>query len=272
MELNENKRCFIVTPIGNDESEVRRAAEGVIDAVIYPSLIELGFKKQNIAVAHRMPNPGSINKQVIERLINDDLVITNLTALNPNVMYELAVRHAVRKPVVQICEDNTKLPFDIIEERTIFYKNDMLGVVQLQDRFKETVEQALLDDKPDNPIFRVVESLVLNSSTEVSEIDKVMINRLDRLESMLTKQLNASKHYLRENHTPNVTKTVEVQIMDIIAKHTEIGVDLLYKKISNYFPEMSISNFSNIIDYLVHMKMISIDHTKDTVRLYGDNF
>jgi hypothetical protein len=115
-----DKSCFIITPIGGDNTEIRRAAEGVIDAVIIPTLIEIGFKEENIRVAHRMPNPGAINRQVITRILEDDLAIVNLTGLNANVMYELAVRHAVRKPVVQICEYGTKLPFDITEERTIF--------------------------------------------------------------------------------------------------------------------------------------------------------
>lgn len=108
-----------------------------------PTLIDLGFLESNITVAHRMPQPGSINKQVIQRVLYDDLVITNLTGLNPNVMYELAIRHAARKPVVQICEEGTKLPFDIVEERTIFYTDDMMGVTQLQIKLKQTVLEAI---------------------------------------------------------------------------------------------------------------------------------
>jgi hypothetical protein len=117
MTVEENgngMRCFIVTPIGGDNTEIRRAAEGVIDAVVLPLLINnFGFRDTNITVAHRMPQAGSINRQVIQRILEDDLVITNLTGLNPNVMYELAIRHASRKPVIIICENGTKLPFDI---------------------------------------------------------------------------------------------------------------------------------------------------------------
>lgn len=185
--INENLKCFIVTPIGADNTDIRRAADGVIDAVIIPSLVKLGFNEENIAVAHRMANPGSINKQIIKRIVEDDLVITNLTNLNPNVMYELALRHAVRKPVIQICEEGTKLPFDIIEERTIFYTNDMLGAIQLKDKLIVTIPEALADDKPDNPLFRVVENLVIQASTTINETDKLVLRRLDSLESMIMK-------------------------------------------------------------------------------------
>ncbi|WP_051620976.1 hypothetical protein [Paenibacillus sp. UNC451MF] len=190
MSEYKDKKCFIVTPIGGDNTDIRRAAEGVIDAVIMPLLIEFGFEPANITVAHRMPHPGSINKQVITRILEDDIVIANLTNLNPNVMYELAVRHASRKPVIQICEQGTRLPFDIIEERTIFYTNDMLGTVQLKEGLSSTIAEILKGDhQPDNPIYRVIESNLIQNA-DLKDADKYMISRLDQLEGVILKLVN----------------------------------------------------------------------------------
>ncbi|GIP48777.1 hypothetical protein J53TS2_23680 [Paenibacillus sp. J53TS2] len=200
------KKCFIVTPIGNDSSEIRRAAEGVIDAVVIPVLQSLGFLETNISVAHRISNPGSINKQVIKRILEDDLVIANLTFLNPNVMYELAVRHAVRKPIVQICEEGTKLPFDIIEERTLFYSNDMLGVIQLQEKLISTVEEALNDDRPDNPIYRVIESNIIQASPNITDTEKFILSKLDKLETMISNTVSISKQpFFFNKHSYSIT-------------------------------------------------------------------
>lgn len=45
----------------------------------------------DIRVAHREFEIGSINDRVIKNVYNADLVIANLTTLNPNVMFELAM-------------------------------------------------------------------------------------------------------------------------------------------------------------------------------------
>lgn len=63
---------------------------------------------------------GQITSQVIDKLLNVDLVVADITDQNANVFYELAVRHAVRKPFVQMMAENQKLPFDIQPKNHIF--------------------------------------------------------------------------------------------------------------------------------------------------------
>jgi len=182
MAKDEKRTCFIITPIGRDASDVRRAADGLIDSTIRPVLEELDI---TVVVPHQIPDPGSITRQVIEHLLNDELVVANLTGLNPNVMYELAVRHAVRLPLVAVAQAGTALPFDISDERTLFYSDDMAGVEELKPRLKETVEKAVEDKEPDNPIYRVVTSTIMKEATATGDAEKYMLERLDGIQSQI---------------------------------------------------------------------------------------
>lgn len=202
------RSCFIITPIGADNSEERRATDGLISAVLRPVMKEMDYE---VLASHEMADPGSITKQVVERLLSDDIVIANLTGLNPNVMYELAVRHAVRKPLVVIAERGTKLPFDIADERTVFFTDDMAGVEDLRPRLRQTVQKALADKEPDNPIYRVIRTNVIKDVKAPDDTQSYILERLDMLQSMVGRLMSDSLDrsappLRRRDYSPRATK------------------------------------------------------------------
>lgn len=212
--IMKDKRCFIVTPIGPDNSEIRRKAEGVINSVVEPVLRNLNYN--DIKAAHHINVSGSINNQVMQRILNDDLVIANLTGLNPNVMYELAVRHATKKPVIHICEKGTNLPFDIVDQRTIFYTNDMQGVEDLKSALERMIVDSLDEDNfEDNPIYNAQRNIMLKEELEKKQelnVEGELLKRLDKMERML---INKECNTIKENYetTKNkVTKAVMVNL------------------------------------------------------------
>lgn len=212
--MSKQKKCFIVTPIGSGESSTRRRAQGILDAVIRPLLME---KQIEVHVSHEISSQGSITKQIIEHLLKDDLVIANLTELNPNVMYELAVRHCKRLPVVAIAEEGTSLPFDISDERTIFYKNDMAGVHELKPNLDKAIDIALLDMTPDNPVYRVAQSIIIKESTETPTAEKYLMDRMDDIEKLLTDNLRLSS----KKDVVNKTTQLQIKVKGPLKSHDD---------------------------------------------------
>lgn len=151
-QKEQEKKCFIITPIGDTSSETFRMAKGVIESVIKPLLSQYGYT--DIKPSYEINQTGMITTQIINRIIDDDLVIANLTGNNPNVMYELCLRHVVAKPIIHICQTGTNLPFDIKDNRTIFYKNDMMGVQELSSQMEMFLQEIdYSKEYSDNPIY-----------------------------------------------------------------------------------------------------------------------
>lgn len=199
------KKCFVITPIGASSSATRRAADGLINSVIKPVLAEHGFK---VFVAHEISLTGSITRQVVQHVLEDDLVIANLSELNPNVMYELAVRHCSKKPVITLAEDGTKLPFDIADERTIFFTNDMRGVVELVPALERALEELEDNTTTDNPVVRAGQDAVIERMDQ-EDAQSILVDRLDRIESLLGRLYRPGRVMAPSNSTPN---TIELDV------------------------------------------------------------
>jgi len=135
------KICFYITPIGNDDSQERKHADLFMSSLIQPALAEIGLI---VVRADQIGEPGMITSQVLEYLKRSRLAIADLSYLNPNVFYEVALRHALRLPVVQLIRKADKLPFDVNQSRTlVFDTTDIYSLVpKLQTYRSEIASQA----------------------------------------------------------------------------------------------------------------------------------
>jgi hypothetical protein len=73
----------------------------------------------DVVRADKIGDPGMISEQVIQYLLHSALVIADLSFHNPNVFYELAIRHMIGKPTVHIIRKEDPIPFDLKDFRTI---------------------------------------------------------------------------------------------------------------------------------------------------------
>lgn len=160
---DERKICFVIAPIGSEGSDNRVRSDQVLKHVIEPSAGECGYETLR---ADKISEPGLITSQVIQHIVEDPLVIADLTGRNPNVFYELALRHAIKKPVVQIIHATESIPFDIAASRTVHIDHrDLDSVARAKEEIVKQIRAVETNpEDADNPISVAVELQSLRRS------------------------------------------------------------------------------------------------------------
>lgn len=269
METKDKKLCFVITPIGDNNSDIRRHIDGIIDQAIEPAL----GGKYEIEVAHRKYEIGSINDRVIKNVFEADLVITNLTNTNPNVMYEMAIRHSFGKPAIIIAEEGTKLPFDVVDENTIFYRNDPTGANELKQKLIEYEKAINLEKKEFGPVYKVVNSIPLYNEVESGKnvsSDKALQYIIDRLDS-LEKKINVKVQSGSEKNSKSVYESTLCIEFRKDGLFNESEVDEIVDNIKSYVPGMSYYMYEISDDNIFEVRFIISDPDNINMRkLYGD--
>lgn len=132
--------CFVIMPIG-DQHVGDKTVSGADLRRRYDDLIKEALARAapglDITRADDFAHSGSITTEIITRLMHSTFVVADVTFPNPNVYYELGLRHACRVGTLIIRDrDGPKVPFDIAHLRHIEYQNTPTGLRELSDRFR----------------------------------------------------------------------------------------------------------------------------------------
>ncbi len=118
------QRCFVISPIGEENSDIRKHADYIFERYIKPACETTPFR----AVRGEMMRGNRVIPELMEALQSDPMIVVYLGnpkwGWNPNVMYELGIREAHAAPYV-IIKDSTSngkpynLPFDLKDSRIV---------------------------------------------------------------------------------------------------------------------------------------------------------
>lgn len=151
-----DKVCFVISTIREPSSIERVHADAIFSQYVERALDGTGLAAVR---ADKIGEPGMISKQIIEYLLRSKLVVADLSFHNPNVFYELAVRHVTGKPTVHLSRTIDKPPFDVGNFRTIqIDTNDGYVMVReidtVRSQISSAIRQALANrESRDNPIL-----------------------------------------------------------------------------------------------------------------------
>ena len=140
--MESKKTCLVISPIGQQGSDIRKQADDVFELLIAPALRPFGF---DVIRSDRIAGIEKISDQIINYIQTAELCIADLTGHNPNVFYELGRRHETAKPCIQIIKLGGAIPFDVADMRTVEYDLDDVRAARDSqnqlERFIDAVER-----------------------------------------------------------------------------------------------------------------------------------
>lgn len=209
----------MISPIGKSGEDIRKNADDVLKYIIDPVCEKYGY---SVIRADKMSNSGLITKAIIEQIISSDLVIADLTGSNPNVFYELAIRHSYRKPAIQIVRGAVEIPFDVANVRTVSYETTLAGVEEAKKEIGSMMESIEKGDIIHNPVSEVGTMLNIseNSMKENKETLSGLLLEIQRIpESFNTLEKNIETRFSQMAST--IVETIKNEQIQDTGKNSE---------------------------------------------------
>lgn len=135
-------RCGLVMPISAIDG-LSESHWDEVRAIIKEALADTGFSVELVSDSNEI---GIIQKRIVQNLYDNDVVICDVSAKNPNVMFELGMRLAFDKPAIIIKDDKTNYSFDTSPIEHVQYPRDLhyhaiqAFKVKLRDKVRATHE------------------------------------------------------------------------------------------------------------------------------------
>lgn len=132
------KKCFVISPIGEEGSETRKRADQLYKYIIKPVCEICEFNPIRV---DQINDTDSITQTILDYLNTAELVIADISEHNPNAFYEMGYRKSLSKPIIHLKQQRETIPFDIANIRTFDYDlNDLDSVDAVKERLVKTIK------------------------------------------------------------------------------------------------------------------------------------
>ncbi len=180
------KICFVVSPIGETDSEIRSNADKLFKYIISPVCESCGFEPVRV---DQINDSDSITQTIIDKLLSSELVIADISGHNPNVFFEMGYRKCTDKPIIHLKKKGETIPFDVNTVRTFEYDlTDLDNVEETKKRLEQTIgtfsfenkTNALGQDEENNKqlFFQSILTMLYQIQDSITEL-KEQINKKD---------------------------------------------------------------------------------------------
>ncbi len=177
--------CFVICAIGREGTETRTRADDVLEFIIRPAAEACGYKVFRADEG----GPGQITTEIIRHLVEDPIVVADLTGGNPNVYYELAVRDCSGRPSVLIMEKGEEIPFDLLNQRTItFNSTNMRSASKCTETLITNIKTAVANPELFTTPISLARAMMSAqaSGNPVAELSQAVMRKLEAIESQVS--------------------------------------------------------------------------------------
>jgi len=169
--MSEERTVFVIMPFSATRTASQEEWTETFEHIFRPAIESSGFLCRRARVS-----TGSLITSIIDDLRASRNVLADITDQNPNVFYELAVRHSLSKRTIIVSQRAEDIPSDLSGYWTIVYgrKPGEVSAFHLElNRLIAEIERN--PEKSDSPVGEILErdNISLNSVVQKENAKKL---------------------------------------------------------------------------------------------------
>lgn len=210
MKEKSEKICFVIMGFGKKtDFSIGKTLDldKTYKNIIQPAVEKSGFR---CVRADEIQDSGLIDKSMYALLMHAELVVADISTYNPNAIYELGIRHAVRPfSTIILQEKDGQIPFDLDHNRIFKYKHlgEDIGADEArrcQEALSDLIEQVTKKSLVDSPLYDFINDI---SPPELpqDEYQRIIGDLADR-EAHIFATIEKAKQYTSESKFEEAAK------------------------------------------------------------------
>lgn len=252
MSAEKNKEiCGVVMPISTIDGCTEGHWAEVLE-VVSSAIENAGFDANLVSNADEV---GIIHKRIIQNLYENPIVVCDVSAKNPNVMFELGLRLAFDKPTIIIKDDKTSYSFDTSAIEHLEYPRDLRfsKIVEFKDKLTAKITATYARSQSDGDYTTFLKHF---GEFKVAKIEKKEVSGQEYILEELRSLRQEVRRSERARYVPD-----EKYIKELSGVPRRHLFEFIFQN------EVGVSSFIKAVEKLPQVKEVDINIADDDSRL-----
>ena len=164
--MDEKRTVFVIMPFSGTETHDEAEWTNIYETILKPAVEACGYLCERARIS-----TGSLIKTIVGDLRNSTIVLADITDRNPNVFYELGVRHSLSKRTIIVAQRYDDIPSDLRGYWSVIYGTRQWEVDKFKDEIKRIISEIEKDpDRSDSPVLDYLEQQEFRNRKRIEEM------------------------------------------------------------------------------------------------------